>query len=205
VKPETKPAPVAKTKPAPVAKTKPAPVAKTKPAPVAKTKPAPVAKTKPAPVAKPATVAKTKTAPDPGSAKDTDAVAVLAGSIRLKSDDASTASVGTSAVKPPPSIAATALDGQYLGRTSGRPLTLTLTFSGEDSVTAEAKVTSGGTTSAQALSGTYALATDGSASVVLFEQETDSPWVYSGSVSNDTFSGRITIAGKDRGKFNARR
>jgi len=105
---------------------------------------------------------------------------------------------------PPPPEAppeATALSGTYQGRIMGRPGSVKLDFLGNDRVRGLVEYQSGGTTSNLIVAGTYALTPDGAATVALVELGTSTPAVYSGAVSGDRLAGRVTIGGRNRGKF----
>ncbi|MFT4621670.1 MAG: hypothetical protein ACI8PZ_000322 [Myxococcota bacterium] len=200
-----KPTP-AKPTPAKPAPAKPAP-AKPAPAKPAPAKPAPA---KPAP-AKPAATADIDARKErPPAGDDGEAVVSLGGEVRLSEPEAegddAVATAGVPVLKPRVPPGARALDGQYSGRAGGKPLTITFRFGAADVVSGEAQLTTGGKASAHRMSGTYVMGPDGSATIVLMQEDDNAPWVYSGNVTpSGEASGRITEGGKDRGKFNARR
>jgi hypothetical protein len=107
---------------------------------------------------------------------------------------------------PPPQApaAAQALDGTYVGRISGRPGSLSIAFGPDGVVTARVQRSDGeGTVNTTAV-GDYTLS-GSTATVMLMEQSGAEPLVYSGTIAGGEGQGRLTAAGRSRGRFSVRR
>jgi hypothetical protein len=110
------------------------------------------------------------------------------------------------APKPEPVPADVALlSGVYVGRASGRPLSLTLKFQPGDNLAATLMVNDGTDTQTIDATGTWTLGDDGSVTIALVENAVADPKAYSGNVDGAGLSGHIIQGGRNRGRFYASR
>jgi hypothetical protein len=87
----------------------------------------------------------------------------------------------------------------------GRTLALDLDFKPGGQLGGTIRLHDGTTAIAVPASGTYSIGSDGTVTLSLTETGVAEPAVYSGTMIDKAIDGRVTVAGRSRGKFTAKR
>jgi len=96
---------------------------------------------------------------------------------------------------------AVALNGTYVGKASGRPMSLSVHFDDAHQVSMVLRVAERAGAVTSHMSGRYTLAPDGSVDFALSERTLDGVVGYVGTLSVAGVDGIVTLDGRRRGRF----
>jgi len=113
--------------------------------------------------------------------------------------------VPTTARKPVVPIAAASQSGTYVGRARNRPFTLQLVFRPGGVLQGILQVERNGEVLDIGAAGNYTIGANDVLTIALVETGTPDPRVYSGRVSDGAAEGRVSVGGRNRGRFRAKR
>jgi hypothetical protein len=106
---------------------------------------------------------------------------------------------------PPIPAAVQSATGFYAGKAQGAPMSMKLDFLSAGRIIGVLHERPQDTLQTVRATGTWALGEEGVITFALVEDVAMEPRVFSGQVEGEQISGRVTVAGRSKGKFNARR